>query len=376
MECPACATDTLSPISLKKTEQEIDVCGQCNGYWFDQSELCRLLSHDDSGRSETFKASGLALTCDNPCPRCSRDLVECFYKNTKIYVQVCTDCNGVWVPKESWDALVFNIKDQPQIAEIIEKKPPDMAGKVEGKQKNDEGTQQNQAGLNTGRAQQFRASSTSVSPLRMADLDVSFLDAKEFKIHQYSHSQEVFSPIETPNTYKASIIGKERRDNLIREKNSSVSNRLIGRYLGAFRQSDLEYINEVGACSLRMYKRLAFLIPEMLIEDKQYRKIGRVRGTINPFKQDYLVYEAGSGNHHKPIMVIKGPILGLGFRYRIYKDNVQCGMIKKNWTMMDATSYTRDKYKYTAHMDECLSLVEKTLVFGALFLITFSGLEI
>ncbi len=109
MDCPKC----VGKLQHKQVENvEIDVCFVCEGIWFDENELKKIItldSQDFKHRSfdrEEFdgkEISGLRQELDKKeavCPRCGNGVKlvsKEYHGKNKINVDVCAKCNGIWL---------------------------------------------------------------------------------------------------------------------------------------------------------------------------------------------------------------------------------------------------------------------------------------
>lgn len=112
----------LCPICRQKLEKtifhniEADYCPKCFGLWFEEDEL-RLAKDDkdkdliwldvDIWKNETkFKISpGQKL-----CPACRLPLYEVNYGDSKIAVDVCNLCRGIWLDRGEFKSIIKYLK--------------------------------------------------------------------------------------------------------------------------------------------------------------------------------------------------------------------------------------------------------------------------
>ena len=96
MNCPKCSEQELSSQGLRGIE--LDRCSQCQGVWFDEAELGRLI--DDQavgGRSLGGRDSGLDRH-PGQCPRDGTALLRVYSKwNRSVVLDRCPECRGVWL---------------------------------------------------------------------------------------------------------------------------------------------------------------------------------------------------------------------------------------------------------------------------------------
>lgn len=93
--CPKCREPELKEKTLSDDTTRIDVCPTCRGGWFDRKELAEVLSVAVEGLSAPSDAPKTARIC----PNCGVPLSQIHYPETKIEVDVCEDCSGVWLDR-------------------------------------------------------------------------------------------------------------------------------------------------------------------------------------------------------------------------------------------------------------------------------------
>ncbi len=93
MNCPKCSNIQLCEAKVKKTVVHVDFCKSCKGIWFDRFELERLMENslwDLQIPSGSDRAQLL-------CPKCSQRMWSFNYPETKIMVDACKSCHGIWL---------------------------------------------------------------------------------------------------------------------------------------------------------------------------------------------------------------------------------------------------------------------------------------
>lgn len=115
MHCPLCK------INLEKSlfyNTEINYCPKCLGVFFDESELqevkdakdtdLRWLDVDLWKEPEKFKfAFGERL-----CPKCRLPFYEVRYADSKIIVDVCNICRGIWLDRGEFKKIIDYLKEK------------------------------------------------------------------------------------------------------------------------------------------------------------------------------------------------------------------------------------------------------------------------
>jgi Zn-finger nucleic acid-binding protein len=103
--CPKCP-GTLKEIVIEQTT--VDYCESCEGLWFDEGELKKVIENLDNlsdarfdGAEITGPIKELLLTRPSRCPKCKDhpELIRKTYskKGITIFTDTCSNCNGVWL---------------------------------------------------------------------------------------------------------------------------------------------------------------------------------------------------------------------------------------------------------------------------------------
>ena len=113
MQCPICKKNLSSTILCNI---EVDYCPKCLGLWFEEEEL--RWAKDEKDRNlgwldvdlwrdkKKLKISyGIRL-----CPSCRVPLYEIYYGDSKIIVDVCNLCHGVWLDRTEFKKIVDWLK--------------------------------------------------------------------------------------------------------------------------------------------------------------------------------------------------------------------------------------------------------------------------
>jgi len=113
--CPICKIP-LSNAVIYNTE--VDYCPKCYGLWFEEGELqfaknakdenLKWLDIDLWKDESKFKVSyGIRL-----CPYCRMPLYEVYYGNSKVIVDVCNLCHGVWLDRAEFRKIIDWLKEK------------------------------------------------------------------------------------------------------------------------------------------------------------------------------------------------------------------------------------------------------------------------
>ncbi len=102
MKCPRCAK-ALYPHPVASTE--IDVCLSCEGVWFDEGEIRRIIAAEPNYAASALAASWsgapIAEELSSPrelaCPRCGLLMSRFFYEGKRqALVDGCSNRCGLW----------------------------------------------------------------------------------------------------------------------------------------------------------------------------------------------------------------------------------------------------------------------------------------
>ena len=80
---------------LKSKGVHLDVCGRCNGAWFDADELGRIMSV----ASAELTPPDDATESNETCPKCLVLLRSFYYPQTLVKIDMCPNCYGLWLDK-------------------------------------------------------------------------------------------------------------------------------------------------------------------------------------------------------------------------------------------------------------------------------------
>jgi len=115
MKCPRCQKKLDKAIFYNT---EVDFCPQCLGIFFEEDELRQAKDEKDKNlkwldidlwRDEKkFKISyGMRL-----CPACRLPLYEVYYGDSKIIVDVCNLCQGIWLDRGEFKKIIEYLKEK------------------------------------------------------------------------------------------------------------------------------------------------------------------------------------------------------------------------------------------------------------------------
>lgn len=96
MQCPHCENVSLDEITVQGGI-EVDECPRCRGVWFDKGEFGSYL-HFSKDVPELTALEEKAEETSRSCPRCRKTLKERqFVPESPVRIDVCGDCDGVWL---------------------------------------------------------------------------------------------------------------------------------------------------------------------------------------------------------------------------------------------------------------------------------------
>lgn len=115
MNCPKCKVK-LEQALFRNTE--VDYCPQCLGMFFDEEELRWAKDQKDENlvwldidlwkNEAKFKLNhGI-----RPCPVCRLPLYEVYYGASRIIVDVCNVCHGIWLDRGEFKKIIDYLKEK------------------------------------------------------------------------------------------------------------------------------------------------------------------------------------------------------------------------------------------------------------------------
>lgn len=100
VRCPNCRTDSCQPRDVSGVT--VDKCSACGGAWFERGELEKL--YGDAVRSLAVPAD--AWPGPRGCPACRRALVPFEYPQTRVTVDLCPSCGGLWLDSGEYQEIL------------------------------------------------------------------------------------------------------------------------------------------------------------------------------------------------------------------------------------------------------------------------------
>ncbi len=117
MNCPRC-NKNLEQAIFHNTA--VDYCPQCLGIFFEEDELRQVKDERDrdlrwvdidlwKDKNKFKVSSGIRL-----CPSCRLPLYEVYYGESRIIIDVCNVCRGIWLDRGEFKKIVEYLKQQAE----------------------------------------------------------------------------------------------------------------------------------------------------------------------------------------------------------------------------------------------------------------------
>lgn len=125
--CPSCGSN------LKQRHYKgisIDECEKCRGMWFGKDELKRAKDATDDDLRwldfDLFEQKGgkfLTTKSEKKCPSCSSQMQSLQYMDSKVTIDVCPSCHGVWLDHNEFKKIVQYLENV-----VVSKSASEYAG--------------------------------------------------------------------------------------------------------------------------------------------------------------------------------------------------------------------------------------------------------
>ena len=110
MNCPNNHKEIMQKVLFYNTE--VDYCPECLGVWFDQDEL--MLAKDEKDETLNWldfdiwrdKSRFKVARIDKRCPACRTLFFEVKYDGSKVKIDFCKHCRGVWLDRGEFKQMV------------------------------------------------------------------------------------------------------------------------------------------------------------------------------------------------------------------------------------------------------------------------------
>ncbi|MBU4204941.1 zf-TFIIB domain-containing protein [Patescibacteria group bacterium] len=116
INCPNCKKETLEKAILLNVE--VDYCTKCFGLWFDQDELRLAKDKKDENLNwldidlwRDIKKFNVSRS-NRLCPHCRMPLYEVQYDKSKVTVDLCNLCKGIWLDKKEFEKIIKYLKEK------------------------------------------------------------------------------------------------------------------------------------------------------------------------------------------------------------------------------------------------------------------------
>ncbi len=116
MNCPKCLRQPLREKYLSRANLNVDYCPKCKGVWFDGDELERAMPVADSH----VRIPRAAVLLRAPCPRCAEPLHAFPYPQTRVTIEICRSCHGLWLDPGEFERIQEARKQLPSPEEPAE----------------------------------------------------------------------------------------------------------------------------------------------------------------------------------------------------------------------------------------------------------------
>ena len=110
MTCPDCRSG-LEQVDFRGIK--IQECSQCQGRWFDRDELTKAKDMtDDDLRWLDFDPFGQDASKfyvppeRKKCPRCDQNMDSLSYEESKVVIDRCLQCHGIWVHHGEFEKII------------------------------------------------------------------------------------------------------------------------------------------------------------------------------------------------------------------------------------------------------------------------------
>ena len=132
MKCPNCKIYELADINVNGVE--VHTCRFCHGFWLTKNELEDIKDRipDDAWLNLDLWNDKKKLTArrsDKICPVCNTLLCSFEWDNSNIIIEMCGQCNGIWLNEGGLKKIIEYIKKTADL-DILEKYWETLKNKV------------------------------------------------------------------------------------------------------------------------------------------------------------------------------------------------------------------------------------------------------
>lgn len=117
MQCPVCKNYELSHI-IKIGDLVIHSCSNCRGFWFKNDELKRAkdIKLPDANWFDFDLYKDKSKFSGGPgkriCSNCGINLYQLYYGDSKIQIDVCAKCFGVWLDYREFEKIIKYVREK------------------------------------------------------------------------------------------------------------------------------------------------------------------------------------------------------------------------------------------------------------------------
>ncbi len=101
MDCPKCRQQPLREKYVSGANLNVDYCPKCKGIWFDGGELAQALP----AAERQLQIPRRAVRLRAPCPRCNKPLYAFPYPHSRVTIEMCKGCHGLWLDAEEFQQI-------------------------------------------------------------------------------------------------------------------------------------------------------------------------------------------------------------------------------------------------------------------------------
>ena len=125
MNCPKCLRQPLQEKYVSAMNLNVDVCPKCKGIWLDGGELAQAMRVADP----YLRMGRDAVRLQAPCPRCAKPLYAFPYPQTRVTIEMCKACQGLWLDAGELKQIR---EAKEQLPSLEEPAPEEEVGGVKG----------------------------------------------------------------------------------------------------------------------------------------------------------------------------------------------------------------------------------------------------
>ena len=132
MECPVDQTEMEKVLFH---DVGVDYCPLCLGIWFDQDELAWAKDNKDQQLNwldvDLWRDKGKFKLSrgQKRCPKCRISLMEVGYDDSKVKVDFCKMCNGIWLDRGEFKQIINYLKNKADY-EILHQYTKNLASEL------------------------------------------------------------------------------------------------------------------------------------------------------------------------------------------------------------------------------------------------------